>query len=148
MTNEIILTAVGDISLGDSPKSLGFGVKSKIKSKSADFIFENIKNQLKGDIVFGNLETVLSEKGLKLYDFYSEQLRGAPEYASALSNAGFTLLSVANNHAMQHGAEAFWESVDSLKSNNISVAGVKSKAPYHSLLKTINAKRKKVVQNI
>ena len=144
MTNEIILTAVGDISLGDSPKSLGFGVKSKIKSKGADFIFENIKSQLKGDIVFGNLETVLSERGLKLYDFYSEQLRGATEYASAISNAGFTLLSVANNHAMQHGAESFWESVNSLKSNNISAVGVKAKAPYHSLLNIINVKRKKI----
>ncbi len=52
------------------------------------------------------------------------QMRGQPSYVAALRNAGFGMLSVANNHSMQHGAEAFLETVEMLRSAGIGVCGL------------------------
>lgn len=123
----VILTAVGDISLGDSPKCLGFGLKRKILSKSPYFPFEKIKKCLSGDFVFGNLETVLSETGLIKYDFKSEQLRGHPLFVDGLRGAGFNILNIANNHAMQHGYLPFSETIQCLRDNDILVVGQKQR---------------------
>ena len=138
--DNITLTAVGDISLGDSPKSLGFGVKNKIKHKGTHFIFEKVEDLLTGDIVFGNLETVLSEEGLIPYNFESEQLRGMPDCASVLKDVGFTVLNLANNHAMQHGIGAFAETVRVLSDNKIYSIGLRGKNRNGSLPKIVNVK--------
>ena len=140
----ISLIAVGDISFGDSPKCLGFGVKSKVKKKGAGFIFEKIKDQLNADIVFGNLEAVLSDEGLIPYDFASEQMRGPVECVDSLSRAGFNVLNIANNHMLQHGEKAFWDCIERLKKKNIAIVGLKGSGKYYSEPAIINIKKKTI----
>ena len=71
--------AVGDIILGDHSHFLGIGVRSIIERKKI-FIFEKILNILaQGDIVFGNLKTVLSDYGKK-NSYESLILRGNPYF--------------------------------------------------------------------
>jgi len=122
------LIAVGDICLGDHPVVVGWGVRSLAETRGFDFLFDGVRNILKeGDITFGNLECVLSDKGLREGYLPSIEMRGSPQAVKALVKAGFNALNVANNHIMQHGEKAFWETVKVLNENNIKVIGLSRK---------------------
>ena len=124
----IILLAVGDIILGDHPHFLGIGVKSIIERKKI-FIFEKIVNILsQGDIVFGNLETVLSDCGKK-NSYESLILRGNSYFVNQLKDSNFKLLNIANNHIQQHGDSPFCNTIDILKENKIKIIGIDNLQP-------------------
>ena len=121
----IELVAVGDISLGDSSQGVGEGVHSLFERFSApSYPFEHTKPIVEGaDIVFGNLETVLSHRGLARWDVSSMEMRGHPDGAMRLAQAGFNVLNVANNHTMQHGEHAFADTVAALRRYGVAVVG-------------------------
>lgn len=142
---ELSIHAVGDISLGDYNMALGFGVRSTIERKGCTYIFEEIGTFLgNADIVFGNLEGVLSDKGLDNNKYDSIVMRGAPEAVLGLRQAGFTILNVANNHMMQHGIEAFNDTCDLLRSNGIHPLGIKGSSEYSSCPVILPIKNKKI----
>lgn len=121
----IKLTAVGDVMLGDFPLTLGFGVRSMIQRNASGCIFDEIKPIFqKSDLCFGNLECVLSDYGLIKRDLKSNQMRASPYFTDILGEAGFNVMSIANNHAMQHGPEAFTETKDRLVQKNIVPVGL------------------------
>ena len=123
--NSIRFTAVGDISLGDHPLCAGIGTHSKLKNKPALFPFTKVKPEFdKADILFGNLECTLSNQGENTRDYHSIQMRGHPAYIDSLTEAGFDVLNMANNHAMQHGEEPFKETVNILTQHDIKPCGV------------------------
>ena len=117
------LIAVGDLQLGDSATCVGFGFRSRVSD-------QGLRNALQrfallvgpSDLGFANLETPLSDIGLRR-SRRSRQLRGDPAYAGVLRSGGFTVLNVANNHALEHGAEAFQDSVSRVKTLDIAVCG-------------------------
>lgn len=112
--------------LGEMPDNIGLGVRSIIKKKGSEFIFNKVNNNLNsGDIVFGNLEVVLSNKNLKPKNINSICLRGEPYCVNCLKEAGFNVLSIANNHALEHGIEAFKDTLNILFENEISTVGLK-----------------------
>lgn len=118
------VTAVGDISLGDHPVCVGHGMRSTFEKKGAAILRE-VEHVLKdADVTLGNLETVASDKGLKRGLLTSFEMRGAPSSLSYIKRAGFNLLGVANNHAMQHGEEAFLESVANVREKGFGLMGV------------------------
>ena len=111
--------------LGDFPLTLGFGVSSSILKKINADPFANIRSFLKDcDICFGNLETILSDCGLSEFNIASSQMRGRPCFVKLLKDAGFSTMSLANNHAMQHGPEAFTETKKMLIQNFITPLGL------------------------
>ncbi len=123
--NSVLLNAVGDVTLGDHPVCLGHGVRSQIDQRSFDYLFQLIQPVLSGcDILFGNLETLLSDHDYDPTSLVHSEFRGKPEYAQALSKTGFSIMSVANNHAMQYGPDSYKESVSALKAANINPLGV------------------------
>jgi len=108
--NIIKLLAVGDISL---------------KTKNDKLPFENVKGIFKGkDILFGNLETVLSNQGKETEKAVS--LHATSDKASQLKDAGFDILNVANNHIMDLGIEGFNETLKTLIKNNINFIGARN----------------------
>ena len=119
MQNKIVITAVGDIMLGDLPMCSGFGVGSTIKKYGSKFIFGRIKDELSGDIIIGNLEAILSDKNKNIFSINSMSLRGSPKSVEGLKYAGFNVLSLANNHSLEHGYESLYETMDLLNDNVI-----------------------------
>lgn len=114
---EVILLLVGDIMLDR-------GVEFYIKQNGGDwrFPFLNIADFLrKADLVFGNLESVISDKGENLGSVYS--FRADPKALEGLAFAGLDVLSVANNHSMDYGMEAFLDSLQRLKKTGIAYVG-------------------------
>ena len=127
MTDSIKLIAVGDISFGDFPFCPGIGVRSCLREDKSPF--EEVSDILSsGDIVFGNLETCLSNNGLIANELSSVEMRGKPESVHFLKEAGFNVLNLANNHTMQHGMTAFNETVEILQQENIHVIGLRGES--------------------
>jgi len=123
----IVINAVGDISFGDHPICVGFGVQSSFRKKANKDLPATTKNLLtKADIVFGNLECVLSSDGIKNRNLGNLQMRGDKEFVNILVESRFTILNVANNHMMQHGEDHFSKTINLLKENNIKVCGLAS----------------------
>jgi poly-gamma-glutamate synthesis protein (capsule biosynthesis protein) len=122
----IELVAVGDISLGDSSQGVGGGVHTLFeRSLAGTYPFAHAKPMFGGaDIVFGNLETVLSHRDLARRDVASMEMRGHPDAAVRLAQAGFNVLNVANNHMMQHGDQAFADTVHALRRHGLTVVGL------------------------
>ena len=123
MTKKIKISAVGDISFADFPFCPGFGIRSALSRGFSPF--KNISEVFKGsDIVFGNLETVLSNNCLNPNSIRSWEMRGIPIGAELLREAGFNVINVANNHIMQHGLMAFNETVEKLNGQGVEVIGL------------------------
>jgi poly-gamma-glutamate synthesis protein (capsule biosynthesis protein) len=124
------LVAVGDVCLGDSPEGVGSGthaVFEQVRALNHAYPFEHTRPLFEGaEIVFGNLEVVLSHRNLLRWKLSSMEMRGHPEGVTRLAQAGFTVLNVANNHMMQHGMEPFSDTVESLRRQGLGVVGLAS----------------------
>lgn len=89
----------------------------------ADACFAGTRELLNGaEIVFGQLETSLADRGVRL-----PQARHAvltkPAVAGALARAGFDVISCAGNHCMDWGPDAFAETMRHLRAAGLQVVG-------------------------
>lgn len=118
MIKKISLGFVGDIMLDR-------GIRTSVaKYGNGDYIyaFEKIKKYLNDfDILFGNLEGPISDKGVKTGSIYS--FRMDPKSAKALKEAGFDILSVANNHIGDWSKTAIKDTFKNLKDAGIIYSG-------------------------
>lgn len=131
----ITLFFVGDIMLDR-------GVKYMIENYGGgDYKFPFLKiadclNEV--DILFGNLEGPISDKGQKVGSIYS--FRNDPKAIEGLVFAGFDILSVANNHAFDYGREAMEDTFLRLKEVGIDYVGggFSEKEAYGPIIREIN----------
>lgn len=90
--------------------------------------FAGIRRFLKGDLVFGNLEGTLAAGGSPKCGPYGVDgcftFRADPASAVELRRAGFTVMNVANNHAMDYGASAQQETMSALRRVHIDYDGL------------------------
>ena len=124
----INLIAVGDIMMGTN-----FPNKSYLPNNDGADLFNNVVSFLnKGDITFGNLEGVIGNGGVPKScnnPKYCYTFRMPEYYVSTIKNAGFDLLSIANNHANDFGLEGRKKTASVLKTAGINFAGSLEK-PY------------------
>jgi len=128
----IRLMAVGDIMLGVSaPHSIvdKDNVPSRLKEGNYSDIFseEVTKAFKKADIVFGNLECVVSED-FNDYDPNSwierPKLMMAPPVAiDFLKQNNFSILNIANNHMLDHGKKKAEETIEHIAKNEMLYIG-------------------------
>lgn len=112
----IIITAVGDIMLAGSGEKI-------YRRYGYDYPFAATRDILRqGDIVIGNLESPLTASGIEFTD-KKFRFKADPRAALALKNAGFTHLSLANNHILDFGAAGLKETLAALDANSIIYAG-------------------------
>lgn len=70
------------------------------------------------DVVFGQLETSFAAHGTRLPQARHAVL-ARPDGAAALARAGFNVISMAGNHCMDWGREAFFETRRNLQDAGI-----------------------------
>lgn len=75
----------------------------------------------KADLVLGNLESIISDKGQNVGSIYS--FRADPKTLEGLTFAGFDILSVTNNHSLDWGMDALRDSMNRLKEIGIIPIG-------------------------
>jgi len=117
------LGAVGDILLSDGYFDAGCGMGSLIKRHGPFFPFEAASRALQGvDVLIGNLESALAattiRRGLRANEFLAPPLA-----MEGLSEAGFHVLLVANNHILQHGPGAYRETIGRIEQAGIRPVG-------------------------
>lgn len=84
--------------------------------------FRAIRNELQNaDIVFGNLECPLADRGRPLTN--DQCYRASPVFAESLAAASFGVVSFANDHCMDYGEVAFLDTLDALHRNGIATVG-------------------------
>lgn len=133
-TDTLSIVAVGDMMLGSAYPS-----KSNLPTDDARNSFKNVSGLLKGDVVFGNLEGCFLNQGksTKCKDTIGNScfaFRMPERYAEIYKNAGFNLLSIANNHVSDFGLKGRKRTAELLDSLNIKYAGLLSH-PYTILEK-------------
>lgn len=119
-TKEAELIAVGDIMMHSPQITAGYDPVAK--TYSYDSFFTEVQPILsKGDWVWGNLETPLAGADLK-YTGYP-MFNAPPELASALKNAGFNIITNANNHSLDRREQGVLRTLDRLKEQGLITKG-------------------------
>ena len=120
----ICIAAVGDMMLGTS-----YPNRFTLPADSAKNSFKAVLTELRNaDVTFGNLEGTLLEGGqpadfkIKMAKPYF--FRMPPAYANALKDAGFDVVSLANNHVGDFGPEGRQSTTRVLDSIGIHYAGL------------------------
>jgi hypothetical protein len=104
----VTIAATGDIVMGSTPNLPTDGGRS---------FFAGVQADLAGDVVLGNLEGTLSVGGVSKCGVASTNcfaFQTPPSYAKWLEQAGFTVMSLANNHAYDFGASGQQQTIAAL----------------------------------
>lgn len=116
--SKVVFFAVGDIMLDR-------GVEYRINREGKGdfkFPFFKIADYLrKADILFGNLESLISDKGRKVGSVNS--FRAEPGAMEGLLFSGFDIVSVANNHFLDYTGEAMRDCFQRLKEAGVEYIG-------------------------
>lgn len=121
LSAQVKIVAVGDIMLGTA-----YPDPNDLPSKGNNHLLDSLSNYLAdGNVTFGNLEGALTDNlsqpkkcGGMCYFF------GMPtRYGMALKNAGFDVVSIANNHSSDFGAVGRKSTKQTLDSLGIKYAG-------------------------
>lgn len=126
----VSIKAVGDIIPGTN-----FPYNKLPQNK--DVLFDAVKSHLKGaDILFGNFESTMTDYphsskgggGGMLFAF-----RTPPSYAKILKNAGFNILSIANNHSYDFNEQGFKDTIKNIDSNGMKAVGKRDQIVYKNV---------------
>lgn len=109
------IAAVGDIMLD---RALGYA----IAQGDLAYPFARVADNLTmADITIGNLESALGDTGEAAAKSYA--FRAPPAAAESLALAGFDVMSLANNHAMDFGPETLTQAIALLERQGIAAIG-------------------------
>jgi poly-gamma-glutamate capsule biosynthesis protein CapA/YwtB (metallophosphatase superfamily) len=112
----VVITAVGDI------MPTGEVVRT-FTPQGFDRPYSGTASELRrGDICVGNLESPLTRGG-KEFMGKKFRFRARPETAAALKRAGFSVLTLANNHTMDFGGEGLTDTLRALEDAKLLHAG-------------------------
>jgi len=132
--DSVNLIFVGDVMLD---RGVEFAI-NKYGAGDFKFPFLKIADELRtADLLIGNLEGPISDKGTKVGSIYS--FRDDPKAIEGLNYAGFDVLSLANNHAFDYGRLALEDTLKRLKEANINYlgAGLNEKEAFAPVIKEI-----------
>jgi poly-gamma-glutamate synthesis protein (capsule biosynthesis protein) len=110
------IAAVGDIMLAGRYDPI-------LRRQGIDYPFAATVNQLRwADLAIGNLEAPLTTGGTEYRD-KRFRFRAAPAMAGTLRRAGFSVLTLANNHILDYGAAGLVDTLDILKREQLAATG-------------------------
>jgi len=101
---------------------LGNHTSGYIEQYGVDYPFDSTRNALtQAEIAFGNLESPFTQTGTKFEKTFNFKV--PPEYAISLINAGFDVVTLANNHILDYGREGLKNTISVLDSIGLSHCG-------------------------
>ncbi|RJE89798.1 CapA family protein [Paenibacillus sp. 1011MAR3C5] len=116
-SEQISLSFVGDMMPGEY-------INRILLEKGYDFPYQNVLFYLsEPDIMAGNLELPITTRGTPI-EGTPYVHKGSPDALPAIRDAGFDVLSLANNHAMDQGLEGMHDTMKHLQEAGIGYMGV------------------------
>lgn len=123
------LMFVGDINLGEYYTGFGHGPKSYFH-KYQKSVFSKVTEIFRqADLVVGNLEAPITERGNNPDDPESQVLKVDPAAAEQLREAGIGIVQVANNHALQYAEEGYRDTLSHLQRIGVRYVGDLNQGP-------------------
>nr|MDJ0556159.1 CapA family protein [Microcoleaceae cyanobacterium MO_207.B10] len=126
----ITIKAVGDIIPGTNYP------RNKLHPNKEQ-LFASVKPLLEdADIVFGNFESTLTSyprSGKKMGSGRVFAFRTPPSYKHLLKDAGFNVLSVANNHSFDFLSQGFEDTINNIQSVGMQAVGKKGEIIYRKV---------------
>lgn len=114
---DLTFLAVGDINMG---RTLG----KQLVAGRTDLPFKRVRDEVSSaDIAFANLESQISDQKGVTEGSSNYVFTAPPQAADELANAGFDVVSTANNHAWDFGERAMRETLDNLARVGVAAAG-------------------------
>ncbi|MFH1138586.1 MAG: CapA family protein [Pseudomonadota bacterium] len=112
----IKIAAVGDIMMG---------TENLLPADGGQNLFTEVKRFLQpNDIVFGNCEAPLTDRGEPAKVWPAGYcFRTPPRYGRHLAEAGFNMISIANNHIHDYGPDGLAQTLEVLEKNNLDWSG-------------------------
>ena len=99
--------------------------------------FAGVRDQLAdGDVVFGNLEGALTDAGETTKDpsrGTQFAFRMPTRYAGILRDAGFNVLSLANNHSSDFGPEGLEDTIGAIQAHGMLAVGMPEEIVYQEV---------------
>ncbi|MBQ6432118.1 MAG: CapA family protein [Oscillospiraceae bacterium] len=119
MNNPVRISILGDV-------CPAWGFRSSFDLADHVLVFGDVLSSLKdSDLVIGNLETPISLKGKPIVKC-GPCFCSRPNDMRVLKSAGFDVLSLANNHVLDYGAEALLDTIAIAEANEILTVGAGS----------------------
>lgn len=125
-TDAVTLMAVGDIMTGAAyfhslanesiPDKLDESPRAIVSNRVVDVLANS-------DLLFGNLECVISEDLDRSAGSVPQRIMGPVDTIELLLYCGFDVVNIANNHILDHGPEYVEETMSRLSSNDIHFVG-------------------------
>ncbi len=114
------LEAVGDIMLART-------VGEQVQTQGPGIVFAGVQSVFdSADLLIGNLECAITSGGEQQHKSYT--FAAPPETVQSLALAGFDVLSLANNHAMDFGVQGLFDTQANLEQYGISSVGAGANA--------------------
>ncbi|OFZ67082.1 MAG: hypothetical protein A2V79_00905 [Betaproteobacteria bacterium RBG_16_56_24] len=114
---EVIISAVGDIMLDGTARPV-------LSEQGYDYPFVQMRRYFSdAQIVFGNVEGPLTDRGEPEQDKKFIFRSPPAKVSAALRKAGFNVVSLANNHTLDYGADGLAQTIESLEAAGIQHAG-------------------------
>lgn len=114
-SGKVHFCAVGDVLLDR-------GVRTMIKREGLNYPFKFVKDTIRNyDLAFCNLECPVCATGYPLNKKYC--FRGDTSFINSVVDAGFDIISIANNHTLDWGREGFMETMNLLKKKGLYPIG-------------------------
>lgn len=135
---DIEILVVGDIYIGDSTLE---SKAEKNEIKDLFYEFESILSE--ADLTIGNLECPFVNEGFKIKKT-GPFLKASPQSMPILKNAGFDILTLANNHILDYGKEGLASTIELLEKNNIIYVGAGLNRKEASKPKVVNINGKRI----
>ena len=111
----VVLAAVGDVNLGAA-------TAEAIRAYGAEYPWSSAAPLLSAaDVAIANLECAVSTRGEPAPKEFT--FRGDPAALPALARAGVDVVSLANNHSLDYGRDAFLDTLRHLRREGVAVAG-------------------------
>lgn len=113
---EVIITFMGDVMMDSF-------IGDYIRDQGVDYPWAEVSSiTIESDLAVINLETSVSTRGsTKKPEGYG--FRSHPDTLQGLVNSGIDLVSLANNHTLDFGEEAFYDTLESLNQYGIEYVG-------------------------
>jgi poly-gamma-glutamate synthesis protein (capsule biosynthesis protein) len=124
----ISIKAVGDMVLGTNFPG------DRLPADGGQWLFDDVKPYFAGaDILFGNFESTLTDYPYSAKDINQGMtfaFRTPPAFANVLKDAGFNVLSVANNHSFDFSDQGFADTIANIEQLGMTAIGQKGKISY------------------
>ena len=101
-----------------------------------DSYFASVSADLKGDVVLGNLEGTLTDQSSSKCpagDSNCFAFHAPPSYAPYLRRAGFTVMNLANNHALDYGTAGQRDTVAAVRKAGLLTTGRPGEIAYEKV---------------